>query len=306
MIDVRLFRHLWSFLAVAEEQHFGRAAKRLGISQPPLTQQIQTLERSLGVRLFDRSRRGATLTQEGHIILPAVQRFVEQMARLETLIRAAKEGRTRFITIGAVTSALYLVVPRILETLRTELPEVDVTFTEIHTSEAIAMLESNSVDIAFSRLAMPVGTIRVVPVAKDHLVVALPKGHALQSHGTISIHQLADEPWVQVRRQLSSAFFDAIIAACSEEGFSPRLAHEVESEASQVACVSCGLGIALLPHSFAQYVPSNAIYRPLSRPLEVVTASMAWDEEKISPTARKAVEIAICSQAPRGPVRSQA
>ena len=293
MIDVRLFRHLWSFLAVAEEGHFGRAAERLGISQPPLTQQIQTLEHSLGMRLFERSRRGAVLTQEGQAILPAVQRFAEQLERLETLVRAAKEGQTRFITVGALTSTFYDVLPRIVEAARAELPEVTASFVEIHTADALPMLQSGAVDIAFSRLTRSVGPFRVVPLVAETLIVALSTEHPLAARDIIAIEELADEPWVQVRRRLSPPSFDRIIGACVEAGFSPRIAHEVGSEASQVAFVSCGLGIAVLPSSLVRVVIPSVTFRPLAKPIEVVTASLAWNEERITPVARAFVDIAL-------------
>src|SRR5262245_3954380 len=137
MIDVRLLRHLWSFILVAEERHFGRAAKRLGISQPPLTKQIKTLEHSLGVRLFERSSRGSVLTREGVAILPAVQRFAEQMYRLEATVRQAKEGTVESFTIGAITSALQNILPGILERMPTEFPNVSAFLVEIHSKDAV-------------------------------------------------------------------------------------------------------------------------------------------------------------------------
>jgi len=106
MINFRLIRHLWLFLAVAEEQHFGRAAKRLGMSQPPLTDQIQTLEQALKVKLFERSRRGTKLTPAGAAILPAVKKFAEQLERLELAVREAATGQRRMLTVGAISSAM--------------------------------------------------------------------------------------------------------------------------------------------------------------------------------------------------------
>ncbi len=292
MINVRLLRHLWSFLAVAEERHFGRAAKRLGISQPPLTEQIQALERSLGIRLFERSRRGATLTREGQAILPAVQRFAEQMSHLEGVVRAAKEGKKEFIVIGAITSAFYDVLPRILRAVAAELPEVTASFVELHTADAVTMLQSGTVDVAVARLVRSVGSIRVVPLVTDRLVVALSKDHPFAARTKIAIEDLANEPWIHIRRQISPPYFDSVITACAEAGFSPRLVHEVGSEASQVAFVSCGLGIALLPSSLSRNVAPNVVFRPLADAGEIVTASLAWDESRITPAAQAMLEIA--------------
>jgi DNA-binding transcriptional LysR family regulator len=293
MIDVRLTRYLWSFLAVAEERHFGRAAERLGISQPPLTQQIQILERSLGMRLFDRSRRGATLTPEGQAILPAVQRFAEQLERLESVVRAAKGRETKLINIGALTSTFYDVLPRILERARKELPDATPSFVEIHTADAIPLLKSGDIDIAFSRLGRSVGTIRVEPLIYEPLMVALPAQHPLASQETVALETLADEAWIQVRRRLSPPSFDRIIAACSEAGFSPRIAHEVGSEGSQLAYVSCGLGIALLPVRLLRFTVPNLTFRPLDRQIELLTLSLAYDEQRVTPVARAFIDFAM-------------
>ena len=107
MINFRLIRHLWLFLAVAEEQNFGRAAKRLGMSQPPLSEQIQVLEQALKVKLFDRSRRGANLTPVGAAILPAVRKFAEQLERLELAVEEAVAGQSGMLTIGAISTAMF-------------------------------------------------------------------------------------------------------------------------------------------------------------------------------------------------------
>ncbi len=117
MINFRLIRHLWLFLAVAEEQHFGRAAKRLGMSQPPLTEQIQILEQALRVRLFDRSRRGTKLTPAGAAILPAVRKFAEQLERLELAVQEAATGQRSILSIGAITSSMVDVIPAMIKAL---------------------------------------------------------------------------------------------------------------------------------------------------------------------------------------------
>src|SRR5688572_16083905 len=122
MINFRLVRHLWLFLIVAEEKNFSRAAKRLGMSQPPLTEQIQVLEQSLKMRLFERSRRGAQLTPAGAAILPAVRKFAEQLQRLELAVQEAAAGQTGLLTIGAISSAMVDVLPALLEQLKADLP----------------------------------------------------------------------------------------------------------------------------------------------------------------------------------------
>src|SRR6185369_4064383 len=152
MINFRLVRHLWLFLTVAEEKHFGRAAKRLGMSQPPLTEQIQVLEQSLKVKLFERSRRGAQLTPVGAAILPAVQKFADQLERLELAVREAAAGHSGLLTIGAITSAMLEVLPPIVDKLKSDYPQLTISIKEIDSVEAIPALQAGDIDLAFARL----------------------------------------------------------------------------------------------------------------------------------------------------------
>src|SRR4051812_38949899 len=151
MVDFRFLRHLWSFLAIAEERHFGRAAKRLGISQPPLSQQIQILEQALGFKLFVRSRRGAELTPQGAAILPAVKRFAEQGAHMEAAVSEARLGRAEVIHVGAITSAIVDILPSVFRITRERHPHVTLALTETDSSAAIDALLNGDIDIAFAR-----------------------------------------------------------------------------------------------------------------------------------------------------------
>ena len=130
-IDFRLNRQLWMFLAVAEEQHFGRAAERLGMTQPPLSEQIKTLESALEVTLFDRSRRGTKLTAAGLALLPAIRKFMDQTADLERTAREIVSGQTGILNVGAITSAMTDVIPKWMAHLRHSNPDLTVSIHEI-------------------------------------------------------------------------------------------------------------------------------------------------------------------------------
>jgi DNA-binding transcriptional LysR family regulator len=144
MINFRLLRHFWYFMAVAEERHFGRAAKRLGVSQPPLSQQIQVLERTLGVKLFERSREGARLTREGSQILEPVRSFLDHAYRLETTVMDVRQGRGAGIAFGAINSALFDVMPHVLGTARRQYPTLSLTLAEMDSAQALATARSTS------------------------------------------------------------------------------------------------------------------------------------------------------------------
>ncbi|WP_019409639.1 LysR family transcriptional regulator [Pseudomonas psychrophila] len=284
MINFRLIRHLWLFLAVAEEQNFGRAAKRLGMSQPPLSEQIQVLEQALKVKLFDRSRRGAKLTPVGAAILPAVRKFADQLERLELAVEEAVAGQSGMLTIGAISTAMFDVLPRLIEQLKVDYPHLTVSVREIDSVEAIPALESADIDLAFARLDGDLGTsIKSLPLLEDRLVVALAADHPLASRTRISLSSLANEPLVMFARKVSPVYFDNLIATCRDSGFSPRVLHEVRSVASQIAFVSYGQSIALVPASLKKLAPANVVFRPLSQKLKVVTTAVAWNADRPNP-----------------------
>jgi DNA-binding transcriptional LysR family regulator len=278
MINFRLIRHLWLFLAVAEEQHFGRAAKRLGMSQPPLTEQIQVLEQALKVKLFERSRRGAQLTAVGATILPAVRKFAEQLERLELAVREAASGQMGMLTIGAITSAMLEELPKLIAQLKADYPQLTVSVIEIDSAEAVPALEAGDIDLAFARLEGNLGaTIQSLPLAQDLLAVALPRTHRLAGKPRIDLATLADEVFVMFSRQVSPVYFDSIISSCRACGFSPRILHEVRSVASQIAFVGCDQGIALVPSTIKKLAPDNVVVRPLTESMKIVTTAIAWN-----------------------------
>ena len=289
-IDFRLMRQLWMFLAVAEEQHFGRAAKRLGMSQPPLTEQIKVLEQSLQLKLFDRSRRGTRLSPAGAAILPAVRRFAGQVEQLETVIREVAAGQSGVLNVGAITSAMLEIVPSFLEAFRQTYPNLTLYVREIDSVDAIPGLESGDLDLAFVRLEGAIGSgISTMPLAEDRLAVALPKDHPLAGLARVPLKALESERLIMSSRQVSPVYFDLVISVCRSHGFAPRVFHEVRSVTSQVAYVSCGQGVALVPSAMCKLAPDNVVVRPLAERVVVVTAALAWNAKRYHPMVEAAV-----------------
>lgn len=277
MLNFRLIRHLFLFLAVAEELHFGRAAKRLGMSQPPLSEQIRVLENALRVKLFVRTPKGVQLTPVGSAILPAVRRFADQLEKLESAVREAVAGRTGVLTIGAIASSMLDYLPALVERIKTAHPQLTISVKEIDSVEAIPALEAGDIDLAFARLeGDPSPSIRSIPMVEDRLAVALPHSHKMAAARRVRLGQLAEEDFVMFSRRLSPIYFDNVTAACRANGFSPRILHEVRSVASQVAFVSCGQGVALVPYSLRKLAPENVAVLPLKEEIRVITTAMAW------------------------------
>lgn len=289
-IDFRLIRQLWMFLAVAEERNFGRAALRLDMSQPPLTEQIKVLEHSLKLQLFERSRRGTKLSPAGAAILPAVRQFAMQVEQLERTVREVAAGQSGVLHIGAITAAMLDTVPPLLDHMRRMHPTLAVFVREIDSVDAVPGLEAGEFDLAFARIEGEVGNgISAIPMMEDRLAVALPKDHALAAQARVRLKSLSPEQLVMSSRQVSPLYFDLLTHVCRTHGFAPRVRHEVRSVASQIAYVSCGQGVALVPISMRKLAPENVVVRPLHEKIMVVTAAAAWNAKRHHPMVDEAV-----------------
>lgn len=290
-IDFRLIRQLWMFLAVAEEQHFGRAAQKLNMSQPPLTEQIKVLEHSLKLQLFDRSRRGTQLSPAGAAILPAVRHFANQVEHLQRVVNEVASGQSGVLHIGAVTSAMLETAPLLIDALKKTHPQLTVFVKEIDSVEAIPALEAGELDLALARLDGDVGKgIATMPLVEDRLVVALPKNHRLATQQKVSIRSLADESMVMSSRERSPVYFDLLTSVCRAHGFAPHVLHEVRTITSQIAYVGCGQGVALVPSYMRKLAPENVVIRPLKERLMVVAAAVAWNANRYNPMVNEAVK----------------
>ena len=265
-MDFRSLRRMAHFLAVAEEGHFGRAAARLGLSQPPLSAQIQALEAELGVRLLERTRKGARPTREGEALLPVIRRLAEDAKQVEALARELRNGRQMPMALACVTSALFDFLPPLVRALRDAQPEAAMAVEEMDTADAVEALRRGEVDFALARLDRDRPPLRVLRLGLDALVVALPEGHALlgrpgERMRPLPLSALAREPLMLLPRSISPAYFDAQISACRAAGFEPVAVREVGSAMAQLAFVAAGLGVALVSSGMAVLRPPGQCAR---------------------------------------------
>ncbi|MBP1318309.1 DNA-binding transcriptional LysR family regulator [Herbaspirillum sp. 1130] len=261
------------------------------MSQPPLTENIQILEQALKVKLFDRSRKGAQLTSIGAAILPAVRKFADQMDNLEFAVTEAIAGQKGTMTIGAISFALFNELPPVLDKLRCSQPDVTIAVKEIDSVDAVPLLMSGEIDVAFARLEGEVGNgIKTMPLAEDRLAVALPVTHPLAKSARVRLASLAEEDFVMFSREVSPVYFDCLTAACRASGFAPRILHEVRTVSSQTAFVGCGQGIALIPHAMKKIAPQNVVVRPLKEVVNVITMAVAWDGTRENLMVKKVIE----------------
>src|SRR6185436_7780062 len=258
-------RHLRYFRAVAEELHFGRAAERLHIAQPPLSQQIRQLERELGVTLLVRSTRKVELTPAGSAyltravaILDAVDDATEQAQR----IAKGVEGQ---LAIGCVGSATYSLLPRLVRALGETLPGIEVSVRgEMLAPAQLAALAAGEIDLALLRPPVPQTGLITETVRRDRLLAALPADHPLAGRHDLLVRELHDEDFIAYAGQGRSVMHSVLTAVCADAGFVPRLRHEVMETSTLVTLVAAGLGVAIVPDPTSALDIAGVCYRPLT------------------------------------------
>jgi len=273
MIEVRQARY---FLAVAETLHFGRAAERLAMSQPPLSQAILQLERQLGVVLFDRSGRKVTLTETGRVFAAECRTLIAAAQHAQEVAIQAEAGLAGTLRVGVVTSALSEPLLSALAAFRHDRPRVDLQITEVDTASGQQALLRHEIDIAVIRPSTPVRGLRIQPWRHDEFVIALPPGHPLAAGHPSPVHlaRFADEPWVWLRREASPDYHDQLMATCRRAGFSPGIRHLANSIFTQLAMAAAGLGVTLVPNVSVHQIQPTAPYRPLTDRAGIVELSL--------------------------------
>lgn len=280
-------RHLRYFRAVAEEKHFGRAAARLHMAQPPLSQQIRQLEAELGVTLLRSTTRRVDLTAAGEAYLLRVRAILQAVDAAGHEARRIHEGLEGQVVLGCVGSATYSLLPALARALRDELPGVDVTFRgEMLTPDQIAALREGSIDVALLRPPEDGdghADIDFRTLREDHYVVALPQEHPLASRTELQVTDLRDEGLLVHAGQGRSAMHTAVVRLCRDAGFEPRIRHEVAETSTLVTFVAAGLGVAVVPEPVADLGVAGATYRPLvtQTRLPLVVATRAGDDSAL-------------------------
>ncbi|MEV0698711.1 LysR substrate-binding domain-containing protein [Saccharopolyspora sp. NPDC050389] len=291
MIEVRQARY---FLAVAENLHFGRAAEQLGMSQPPLSQAILQLERQLGTRLLDRTRRKVTLTETGRAFAAECRRLVAAAQRAHDVATQAEAGLVGTLRIGVVTSALSEPLLSTLDTFRRSRPQVELQVVEVDTPSGQELLLRHEIDVAAIRLSAPVRALRIRPWRRDDFVIALPPEHPLagETSPPIDLARFADEPWVWLRREASPDYHDELVATCRRAGFSPDARHVANSITTQLAMVAAGLGVTLVPNVLVRWILPPATHRPLTDRTDLVELSLVTRDSAHEPLVREFLRIA--------------
>jgi DNA-binding transcriptional LysR family regulator len=268
MIHIMDLRRIRYFIVLSEELHFGRAAQRLNMAQPPLSQQIRTLEEELGARLFDRSNRRVELTAAGKALLPEARALLAQAERTGIVARRAQRGELGELRIGFTGSAAFsTLIPQLIFAYRRRLPQVHLRLEELTTQQQLTAMLERRLEVAFvrgtTRPELP-PRLQATRLFEDSLIAVLPPQHPLAAREEpLSVSQLESEGFVMYPRESGTGVYDQIIALCRQAGFAPRIAQEARELATIVGLVAAGLGVAVVPASLRSINVNGVAYRPL-------------------------------------------
>jgi DNA-binding transcriptional LysR family regulator len=247
----------------------------------------------LGVRLLERTRRGARPTREGEALLPIVRRLAEDARQVEALARELRAGRHAPMALACVTSALFEYLPPLVRALRAELPDAAMAVQEMDTTDAVEALRRGEVDFALARLDADRPPLRVLALGDEMMVAALPEAHPLAAGDSpLPLERLAEETLVSLPRSISPIYFDRLVTACRSAGFEPRSVREVGSAMAQLAFVAAGLGVAVVSTGMARLRPQGVAFRDLADPVGSVPVALVWNAERETEAAKSAVAVA--------------
>lgn len=281
------FRHFRYFLAAAEELHFTRAAQRLNVAQPALSQQIRQLEDELGAPLFYRLARGVELTESGRAFLPFAKAALIATEQAAAAARRAAKGELGQLRIGFTSSASFNpIVTRTIGRFRDSYPDMDLELQEQVTSTLLQFLRDGRIQLAFVRAAADeTEGLRRTPLPDEDLWVAMPIRHRLAGEACVELAEFAADRFILYPRPNGRLLHDAIIAACGQAGFSPRIVQEAPQMASTVNLVAAGVGVALVPASMRQIKAPGVAYARLAAPTPVASLVLVQGPDLLVTTA---------------------
>lgn len=284
-------RHLRYFIAVAEELHFGRAANRLQMAQPPLSQQIRQLEIEIGFQLFHRTKRSVQLTTAGQVFLKEARRILSQLEQAIETGRQASRGELGQLAIGFVSSASYSILPKILSGFRRQLPTVELALHELTTDQQLRWLRDKRIDVGFVRPPIDDESLGISTILQEPLVVALPQSHSLAAAESVSLRSLGSESFILFPRQLAPGLYDQIIALCQQMEFSPKVVQEAIQMQTIVSLVAAEIGVAIVPISLQNLQRTGVVYRRLQEPTPKAAIAVVWQQHDASPIVDRFLEV---------------
>jgi DNA-binding transcriptional LysR family regulator len=282
-IDQIELRHLRYFAILAQELHFGRAAARLGIAQPPLSQQIRRLESALGTRLLDRTSRRVQLTDAGSAFLVEAERV---LAGLETAVEAARRtgrGESGELRVAFAATVMFLALPQIIREFRSRYPRVHLDLREMPTGPQLDGLRAGNIEIGFVREPRPDPALEMVTVMREPLRIAVNRSHPLAARPTLAVKDLANEPFVLFPADLAPGLHAQVVALCRAAGFTPRIVEESRELYTSVSLVEAGVGVSILPASVEKLGWRGVRYRAIPSAGAETRIAAAWRRDRVRP-----------------------
>lgn len=296
-------RHLRYFVAVAEELHFGRAAERLNMAQPPLSQAIRQLETDLGVELLHRTTRRVDLTDAGRSYLTRARKILGEVAEAAHEARRVAAGAVGHLAIGCVGSATYSLLPALSRSLSLELPGVDFSFRgEMLVPDQAAALRTGEIDLALLRPPIADLSLTVLPLRRDRLVAAVPADHPLAALRQVEVTDLRDADLIVHSADRRSVMYDVVLGLFRDAGVEPRIRHEVGETSTLITLVAGGLGVAVVPEPVTALALEGVVFQPLVRPAVSIDLAIAHRTDRTEAHLARAVSVIqqIVRQARRG------
>ena len=304
MIELRLWRQ---FVTLAEELHFSRAASRLHMTQPPLTQAIQGLERAIGVPLFARTRRSVALTPAGAALLAPARRLLAAAEALPRVAQAAAAGLAGQLRLAFVSTITYGPLPEWLRSFRGAHPKVALQLREATLDVQLQAFDADEIDAGFvlhAPGAAPPG-FAAWRVEDEPLAMALPEAHPAAAAATLALADIAAEPLVIFPRLIAPSLYDAVLAAYRAHGATPHIGQEAIQMQTIVNLVSAGMGVAWVPESVMQLQRPGVVYRPVADAGLRCETSLIW-REPAAPVVQRFVEHVIAQRAADRPCQGAA
>ncbi|MFC9330320.1 LysR family transcriptional regulator [Kitasatospora sp. NPDC057015] len=285
-------QQLHAFAVLAEELHFGRAAERLGIAQPPLSQQIRRLEAKVGYPLFTRGPGRVALTAAGHELLPAARRALDQVTVGLEAARRVGGGAAGRIRVGFSASLALTLLPGLLRAYRGRYPGVELEIREMTTAPQVAALREHVIDVGLLREPPDEPGLRSETLLSEEFVAVLPVGHPLAARRVVPVEALADEPFVLLPDSAGPTVRNRILDLCRSAGFEPRLGQQAVEWQTVCALVEAGLGVSLAPASIRRIRLRGVAYRRIEPSDARTTVAMTWRQDDPDPLVARFLEVA--------------
>ncbi|MGP1383479.1 MAG: LysR substrate-binding domain-containing protein [Thainema sp.] len=283
-------RHLRYFVTVAEELNFSRAAERLHMAQPPLSQQIRALETELGVQLLERDKRPLQLTHAGQAFLKQAQLVLAQVEQATLMAQQANRGEVGHLAIGFNSTVTQSVLPTILNAFQTRFPQVQLSLCELDSQTQIQRLSDRTIDCSFLNAPIPSnGDLSFFSVLKEPLIVAIHQEHPLRSHPKIPLKVLSQEPFILPPSHLVQGFYHQVLNLCQDNGFIPTVVQQARWLQTALGLVAGKIGVALVPASMQNLQRTGVVYKDIQPTFEIETLAV-WRSQNPSPVLREFIQ----------------